>query len=206
MPYPEPIQALIREFDKMPGIGARTAERLAFYVLHAPPEDAYALAVAIRDVKKSVKTCSSCSSVSMVDPCARCADPARDHSTILVVEQPHDLEAFENAGYRGDYHVLGGALNPVEGIEPAHLTIGKLLARVGRGHVKEVILGVDADFEGDGTALYLAAALEKTGVNVTRIARGIPAGASIEYLNSAVLADAVSGRRPLGTGKKGGAS
>ncbi len=197
MPYPEPIQQLIREFDKMPGIGARTAERLAFHVLRTSPEEAFALAVAIRDVKKNVKTCSACCTVTLTDPCARCADPSRDHSTILVVEQPHDVEAYEGAGFRGDYHVLGGALNPVEGIEPSHLTIERLLKRLTEGNAKEIILGVDPDFEGDGTALYLQTVLKKSCVKVTRIARGIPAGSAVEYSNSAVLAEAVAGRRVI---------
>jgi len=197
MTYPEPIQQLIREFDKFPGIGARTAERLAFHVLRAPPEDAFALAVAIRDVKKHVKTCSTCCSVTLVDPCARCSDSTRDPSTILVVEQPHDLEAYEAAGYRGSYHVLGGVLNPVDGIEPADLTIERLVKRIGAGVVREVVLGVDPDFEGEGTALYLAGVLKKTGAKISRIARGIPAGSSVEYSNAAVLADAIAGRRPV---------
>lgn len=197
MSYPEPIQQLIREFDKMPGIGARTAERLAFHVLRSSPEDAFALAVAIRDVKKHVKTCSICCSVTLVDPCARCSDPTRDGSTILVVEQPHDLEAYEASGYRGSYHVLGGVLNPVDGIEPSHLTIERLVKRLSDGVVREVVLGVDPDFEGDGTALYLAGVLKKTGARVSRIARGIPAGSSVEYSNASVLADAIAGRRPV---------
>ncbi len=197
MTYPEPIQQLIREFDKMPGIGARSAERLAFHVLRSTPDEAYALAVAIRDVKKHVKTCQSCCSVTLEDPCKRCEDASRDHSTILVVEQPHDVEAYEAAGYHGDYHVLGGVLSPVEGIDPSHLTIERLLKRLGGGAVREVILGVDPDFEGDGTALYLTGVLKKAGVKITRIARGIPVGSSVEYSNSAVLAEAVSGRRPV---------
>ncbi len=209
MAYPEPIQQLIREFDKMPGIGARTAERLAFHVLRAPPEDALALALAIRDVRKHVKTCSICCSVTAADTCAICSDPQRDRTTVLVVEQPHDLEAFESSGYRGVYHVLGGAVNPVEGVEPAHLTIGKLIARVERGDLREVILGMDPDFEGDGTALVLTrdlkAALGKSGARLTRIARGVPSGSAIEFANGAVLAEAVEGRRDVPEPSKGGA-
>jgi recombination protein RecR len=197
MSYPEPIQQLIREFDKMPGIGARTAERLAFYVLRATPEDAFALAVAIRDVKKNVRTCSQCCSVALTDPCALCADPSRDHSRILVVEQPHDVEAFAAAGWKGLFHVLGGALSPVDGVEPAHLTIDRLLARIRHGGVDEVVLGVDPDFEGDGTALYLTSLLAKTGTLTTRIARGVPSGSSVEYSNTAVLADAIALRRTV---------
>lgn len=197
MAYPDAIQQLIREFDRMPGIGARTAERLAFYVLRAPPEDALRLALAIRDVKKNVRTCSLCCSVAAADPCGICADPNRDRATILAVEHPHDLEAFEASGYRGVYHVLGGAVNPVEGVDVDHLTIDRLKQRVAEGGTREVILGMDPDFEGDGTALCVRAALKPLGVRVTRIARGVPAGSAIEYSNAAVLAEAVSGRREM---------
>lgn len=194
MAYPEPIQRLITEFERMPGVGPRTAERLAFHVLRASPQDALALALAIRDVKKSVRTCSVCCNITLDDPCALCADSSRDQGTILVVERPNDLEAFEAAGFRGMYHVLGGVVNPVDGIEPEHLTVDRLEKRVKAGGVSEVILGVDPDFEGDGTALYLIAMLKGSGARVTRIARGVPAGSSIEYANAAVLAEAMSGR------------
>ncbi len=201
MAYPEPIQQLIREFDKLPGIGTRTAERLAFHVLRAPPEDALNLALAIRDVRKHVKTCAVCCNVTAADTCAICSDARRDRTTVLVVEQPHDLEAFEASGYRGVYHVLGGAVNPVEGVEPAHLTIGRLVQRLERGDLREVILGMDPDFEGDGTALVvtreLRGALVKSGARLTRIARGVPAGSAIEFSNGAVLAEAVEGRRDV---------
>lgn len=195
MAYPEPIQRLIHELERMPGVGPRTAERLAFHVLRSAPEEARALALAIRDVKKAVKTCRTCCNITLEDPCAICADGRRDRGLVLVVERPHDLEAFEAAGYRGLYHVLGGAVSPVDGIEPEHLTIERLKARVTAGGIREVILGVDPDFEGDGTALFLGATLKGSGVKVTRIARGVPAGTSIEYQNAAVLAEAVSGRR-----------
>lgn len=197
MAYPEPIQQLIRELDKLPGVGLRTGERLAFHILRSAPEDALRLALAIRDVKKHVRACSSCCTVTVVEPCPTCADPRRDRTTVLVVEQPHDVEAFETSGYRGLFHVLGGALNPIDGVEPEHLTIDRLKARVREGTIREVILGVDPDFEGDGTALYLAATLKDSGVKVTRIARGIPSGSAIEYSNGSVLAEAVAGRREV---------
>ncbi len=198
MAYPQPIQRLIQEFCRFPGIGPRTAERLAFHVLRSPPEDALNLALAIRDVRKNVRSCAVCCNVSIDDPCLVCADSGRDRTLVLVVEQPKDLEAFEASGYRGLYHVLGGAVNPLEGIEPEHLTTERLKRRVERDGVKEVILGVDPDFEGDGTALFVAKALKGRDVRVTRIARGVPSGSSIEYSNGAVLADAVSGRRDVG--------
>ncbi|MFG0317472.1 MAG: recombination mediator RecR [Planctomycetota bacterium JB042] len=197
MAFPEPIEALVREFARMPGIGRRTAERLAFHVLRSRPEDALRLALAIRDVKKGVKTCRRCCGMAAVDPCPICADAERDRSTVMVIEQPRDQEAFEAAGFRGLYHVLGGSVNPIEGIAPEHLTIERLVKRVREDGVREVILGVDADFEGDGTALVVARALEPTGVSVTRIARGLPSGSSIEYANASVLADALTGRRAM---------
>ncbi len=197
MAYPEPIQKLIQEFGKMPGVGVRTAERLAFHVLRCSPEDAFNLALAIRDVKKNVRTCSVCCNVSAADPCPVCADSGRDHALVLVVEQPHDLEKFEATGFRGVYHVLGGVVNPIEGIEPEHLTVERLKKRVAGGGIREVILGVDPDFEGDGTALFLRALLNKSAVKVTRIARGVPAGSSIEYTNASVLAEAMSGRQEM---------
>lgn len=197
MAYPEAIQQLIREFDKMPGIGARTAERLAFHVLRVAPEEALQLALAIRDVRKNVRACSQCCTVTAVDPCTICADPGRDRSTVLVVEQPNDVEAFEAAGFRGLYHVLGGVVNPVEGIEPDDLTIDRLKKRIAAAKIAEVILGMDPDFEGEGTALVVAQQLKALPVRISRLARGIPAGSAIEYSNAAVLAEAVAGRRPV---------
>ena len=199
MAYPEPIRKLIAEFEKMPGIGPRTAERLAFHVLRSAPQEALDLALAIRDVRKGVRACSVCCSVAIQDPCAICADESRDRATILVVEQPKDVEAFEATGYRGVYLVLGGALNPVDGIEPEHLTIERLQRRLKEDDpaVEEVVIGVDPDFEGDGTALYLSELLEGSSVRVTRIARGVPSGSSIEYANGAVLSEALSGRRDV---------
>lgn len=197
MPYPEPIERLIDEFSRMPGIGRRTAERLTFHVLRAPPEEAMALALAVRDVKKVVRNCGICCTVADSDPCSVCADESRDRSVILVVEQPRDLESYEASGYQGLYHVLGGAVSPVDGVEPKHLTLEKLKQRVLKEEIKEVILGVDPDFEGEGTALFVRDTLTKTGVKITRIARGIPAGTSIEYANASVLAEAVSGRREM---------
>lgn len=197
MAYPEAIQQLIREFDKMPGIGLRTAERLAFHVLRVAPEEALQLALAIRDVRKNVRACSHCCTVTAIDPCAICADAQRERTTVLVVEQPNDVEAFEAAGFRGVYHVLGGVVNPVEGIEPDDLTIDRLKRRLGAGTITEVILGMDPDFEGEGTALLLAQQLKALPVRVSRLARGIPAGSAIEYSNAAVLAEAVAGRRPV---------
>jgi len=200
MAYPKPIQKLIEEFAKMPGVGARTAERLAFHVLRSAPEEALSLALAIRDVKKTVRTCSICCNVATTEPCPICADPERERDTVLVVERSNDLEAFEAAGFRGVYHVLGGVVNPIEGVHPEHLTVPRLVERVASGTVREVILGMDPDFEGDGTALFLASTLKKQGVKVTRIARGVPAGSSIEYSNAAVLAEAVTGRREAEAG------
>lgn len=201
MAYPEPIRKLIRGFDTLPGIGMRTAERLAFYVLRMAPEEAYQLAKAIADVHKNVRACSRCCTVAIEDPCPICADESRDQSTILVVERPNDVESFESSGFRGAYHVLGGALNPIDGVEPEHLTVDRLVARVKAGGVNEVILGVDPDFEGDGTALFVIRELKGLPVRITRIARGVPAGSAVEYSNGAILAEAVQGRRRVEEGR-----
>ncbi len=184
------------EFARMPGIGSKTAERLAYYILRADREQAMALAYAIRDVKKNVRHCSLCFNLAEQDPCPICADSRRDVSTICVVEQPKDLIAFELTGrYRGLYHVLLGRLAPLDGVEPEHLTIASLLERVRKKEVAEVILALNPDLEGDGTALLLAERLKPLGVAVTRLARGLPTGGSIEFANSAVLSDALTERR-----------
>lgn len=203
--YPAVVQRLIDEFARLPGIGRRSAERLAFFILRAPEADAMALARAIHDVKKTVRNCRVCSNLSDAEVCGVCADPARDRRTVLIVEQPKDLIALEQTGmYRGLYHVLLGRLSPLEGIGPEHLTSGDLLQRVdhpdsnpGGVKVEEVIMGLNPTLEGDGTALYLGELLHAKGVRVSRLARGLPSGSSLEFVNKAVLADAIVGRRPV---------
>ncbi len=204
-PYPESMNRLVAEFAQLPGIGRRTAERLAFWVLKAPDDRALALSAAIADVKARVRHCGTCWNLADADPCPICHDDRRDHAVILVVEQPKDLISLELTGrHRGGYHVLMGRLDPLDGIGPDALTVSDLLARVSdpsrnaRGiPVREVILGLNPDMEGDSTGLFLAQALSGSGVTVTRLARGLPSGSHIEFANRAALADAISHRQRL---------
>ena len=201
----EPIERLIEEFSRLPGIGRRSAERMAFYLLKSKPDDAHRLSQAILDIKQKIRHCRICLNLTSQDPCGICADPARDATTILVVEQPKDLISLEQTGtYRGVYHVLIGRIDPLGGVEPEDLTIADLLRRVDdpssncRGvAVREVILGLNPDLEGDSTALYLCEQLRARGVRVTRLARGLPAGSQLEYVSKAVLMDAIQGRQSM---------
>ena len=196
--YPQSVIKLINEFGKMPGIGQKTAERLACHILKLPGEEAMQLAYAIRDVKKLIKACTVCFNVSEGDPCHICSNIHRDSSVICVVEQLADLLIIEKTGkYRGLYHVLGGHISPLEDITPESLTIEKLLQRVHGDHVKEVILATNLNLEGDATALYVHKQLQSSGVRVTRLARGLPTGSYIEYANTAIVADAISGRNEM---------
>lgn len=215
--YPKAVDRLIEEFAQLPGIGRRSAERLAFHVLKSDEPTAMALARAISDVKRSVRRCAMCGNFADAELCGVCADPSRDRGLVLVVEQPKDLIALEQTGmYRGVYHVLLGRLSPLEGVGPAELNISSLLRRVenpaanfGPGapvgapdapagvRVREVILGMNPDLEGDGTSLYLGEEFHRRGVPVTRLARGLPAGSQLEYANKAVLADAIVGRQKV---------
>lgn len=197
MSYPSTIMKLIHELMKLPGVGSRTADRLAFHLLRTPEPDALALARAIVDVRAKVRYCSQCFNVSESDPCEICGDAARDASRVLVVEHPKDLMAFEKTGYRGRYHVLHGRLSPMEGMDASHITLDELVERVGAGGVREVILATNPDLEGDGTALTIHERLRGAGARVTRLARGVPSGGSIEYVSSAVLSDALHGRTEM---------
>jgi len=194
--YAEPVERLMARLGKLPGIGARTAERLAFHILKSPEPEAMALADAIRDVKRLVRPCKVCFNLTDKQLCAICADEHRDASCICVVEQPKDLLALEATGaYKGVYHVLMGHVAPLEGTGPEHLTIDALVKRVRAGTVKEVILATNPNVAGDATALAVAAALEGTGVKLTRLARGLPTGGQIEYANVSILSDAITERR-----------
>lgn len=196
--FAESLERLKVEFAKLPGIGPKSAERLAFHILMETPEKAMGLAFAIRDVKKRIRHCSRCFNLTEEDPCPICTDPKRRKDRICVVEQPRDLIAFERAGgYDGLYHVLGGRVSPLEGIGPEELTLHRLVERIREGEVREVILGTNPDVEGDATALQVAETLADEDVSVTRIARGIPSGASIEFVSDSILRDALSGRRGL---------
>lgn len=192
----EPVRRLIAELAKLPGIGERTAERLAFHLLSERAEEALKLAEAIRDLKEKVRACSVCTMITDTDLCEICADPKRDRSTVLVVELTRDVWSIEKtAAYRGLYHVLQGRLSPLDGIRPEDLTLKKLADRIKSGGVREVILATNPTAEGDTTAFYIQKQLD--GVNVTRLARGLPAGSTIEYASRSVLTEALDGRRSL---------
>ncbi len=197
--YTRSVQNLIDELAHLPGIGLRSAERIAFHLLKQSPQEAMKLARAIHEVKTKIKHCSVCFNLTEQDPCAICADEQRDHGLVCVVEQPKDLLALESAGlYRGVYHVLLGRIAPLEGVEPGDLTIDGLVKRLESGQVREVIMGTNPTLEGDGTALYLQQILSRfPDVQLTRLARGLAAGSSIEYANRNILSDALSGRQKM---------
>jgi recombination protein RecR len=198
--YTQSIQSLMNELARLPGIGMRSAERIAFHLLKQPPEEAMKLSDAIRDVKTRIRHCSNCFNLTEQDPCSICSDPSRDQSLVCIVEQPKDLLALESAGlYRGVYHVLLGRIAPLEGVEPGDLTIDPLMQRVASGAVREIIMGTNPTMEGDGTALFIQSLIGSRfpNVQVTRLARGLPAGSSIEYANRNILADAISGRQRM---------
>jgi len=196
--YPETIERLIAELNKLPGIGARTAERLAFYVLKSSEQEALALSDAIRDVKLRIRPCRVCFNLTEAELCAICSDPRRDQGVICVVEQPKDLLALESTGaFTGVYHVLMGAIAPLDGVAPEDLTIDALARRVNEGEVREVILATNPTVAGDGTGLHVASILEPMGVKVTRLARGLPAGGQIEYANKSILTDAINERKQI---------
>lgn len=190
----------MNQLARLPGIGMRSAERITFHLLKQNQEEALGLADAIRDVKTRIKHCSVCYNLTEQDPCNICSDPSRDQGLVCIVEQPKDLLALESAGlYKGVYHVLLGRIAPLDGIEPSDLTIGPLMDRVASGTVREIIMGTNPTLEGDGTALYIQNAIAEKypHVQVTRLARGLPAGSSIEYANRNILADAISGRQRM---------
>jgi len=192
------IENLIQQFSKLPGIGPRTAERLAYHLLKEPPEEALALAEAIRNMKTQIRTCSRCYNLTEEDLCSICRDSRRDPSILCVVEQHNDLMSLEETGLcNWVYHVLQGHLAPLEGITPDALTIDALIKRVEAGGIKELVMATNPNMEGDGTALYISSLLVGSQVKITRLARGLPTGSSIEFANKSVLSDAISERVPL---------
>ena len=198
MSLPEPLVRLVEQLQKLPGIGAKGAQRLAFHLLRNPREDAERLCEAIRDVKERVTYCSVCNNITDADPCVFCTNPARDHRLICVVEEPQNVTVIEKTReFRGTYHVLMGALSPLHGVGPDDLKIKGLLERVGEGAVDEVILATNPTVEGEATALYLARLLKPLGVRVTRIAMGIPVGSDLEYADEVTMTRAMEGRRDL---------
>ena len=194
----KPVTRVVDELSRLPGIGPKTAQRLTYYLLRAPAEHAEALAEAILDLKQRVVLCSQCYNITEESPCAVCADAERDATRICVVEEPLDIVALERTGqYRGGYHVLHGALSPIEGIGPDELKIRELLHRLSENDVQEVILATNPNLEGDATAMYLTKLIQPFGITVTRLARGLPVGGDLEYADEITLSNALAGRSRL---------
>jgi len=198
VPPAEPVSRLIEEFNKLPGIGPKSAARLAYHLLRMPEAEARSLAEAIIAVKEKIVLCSVCQNISDCDPCAICRSEQRDHSKICVVEEPLDILALERTGqYQGLYHVLHGVISPMEGIGPDDLKIRELLERLKSGKVEEVILATNPNLEGEATAMYLQRLLSPLGVRITSLARGLPVGGDLEYADEVTLGRALEGRREV---------
>jgi len=196
--FAAPMSRLIDELKKLPGVGAKSAQRFAFHILRGSDEDAEELAAAIREIKAALRLCSVCNNITDVDPCVYCSNGARNQRLVCVVEEPTNIAALEKGhGYRGVYHVLHGALSPIHGVGPEQLRIQSLQRRAESGDIDEVILATNPTVEGEATAVYLAQRLKPTGVRVTRIATGIPAGSDIEYADEVTLQRAIEGRREM---------
>jgi recombination protein RecR len=196
--YPEPVGRLIEALQRLPGIGPKTAQRLTFFLLKRPADEVRELSQALLGVKERIVACRVCFNVTDDDPCRICSDPRRDAALLCVVEEPNDLLAMERTGeYRGRYHVLLGALSPLDGIGPDDLKVRELLARLDAGGIAEVILATNPNVEGEATALYLGKLIRPLGVRVTRIARGLPVGGDLEYADQVTLSKALEGRREL---------
>jgi recombination protein RecR len=196
--YAGPVQDLIDELGRLPGVGPKSAQRIAFYLLKVSKDDALRLARAIAEVKDKVRFCTTCFNVSEGDQCGICADPRRESTVVCVVEEPRDLVAVEKTGeFKGRYHVLQGAISPIEGIGPEQLRIRELLDRIGGEGIEEVILCTNPNLEGEATALYLGRLLKPLGLKVTRIASGLPVGGDLEYADELTLGRALEGRREV---------
>jgi recombination protein RecR len=195
---PVPLRRLVEHLTRLPGIGEKSATRLAFFLLRADTEYAQSLADAVTALKRDIRLCPLCLGFTEHAPCSLCADPQRNEEVVCVVEEPADVMAIERAGdFRGRYHVLHGTLAPLEGVGPEHLKVAELLTRLREGRVREVILATNPTVEGEATALYLAKLIKPTGVKVTRIAHGLPMGGDVEYADSVTLSRALEGRREM---------
>jgi recombination protein RecR len=196
--FAEPMSRLIDELKKLPGVGAKSAQRLAFYILRASDEDAEALAAAVRDVKASLRLCSVCNNITDVDPCVYCTSATRNQRLVCVVEEPTNIAAIEKTKhFNGVFHVLHGAISPLHGIGPEQLRISNLVSRVDAGNIDEVIVATNPTIEGEATATYLSQQLKRAGVKVTRIAMGIPVGSDLEFADEVTISKAMEGRREM---------
>ena len=196
--YAKPLSNLIGELSKLPGIGGKTAQRLAFHILSQDEKEAYALAEAILEARRTMKYCSICGNLTDVDPCGICTDPARDQNVICVVESPRDVSAMERIKeFQGLYHVLHGAISPMDGIGPEDINLKQLIVRLQQNDVREVILATNPNIEGEATAMYTARLIKPSGIKVTRIAHGVPVGGDLDYADEITLSKAMEGRREL---------
>jgi len=196
--FAEPMARLIEELKKLPGIGSKSAQRLAFYILRSSNEDAESLAAAVRDVKANLRLCSICNNITDIDPCAYCSSPTRNQRQVCVVEEPTNIASIEKTKhFNGTYHVLHGSISPLHGVGPEQLRISNLLNRVASSQVDEVIIATNPTVEGEATAVYLSQQLKRPGVKITRIAMGIPVGSDIEYADEITMLKAMEGRHEL---------
>lgn len=196
--YPAPVARLIDELMKLPGVGPKSAQRLAFHLLNAPEKDAVGLAQSIVNARQKIKQCSVCANLTEQDPCPFCRDTTREDKVLCIVEQPRDVIAMEKMReFKGKYHVLHGAISPMEGIGPEQLTINQLLSRLHGSRVEEVVVATNPNVEGEATALYLSRLLKPLGIRVTRIAHGLPVGGDLEYADEVTLARAFEGRKEI---------
>jgi recombination protein RecR len=196
--FAEPMARLIDELKKLPGIGGKSAQRLAFHILRASDEDAEALSAAVRDLKANLRLCSTCNNITDVDPCVYCSSPTRNQRLVCVVEEPTNIAAIEKTRhFNGVYHVLHGSLSPLHGVGPEHLRIANLLRRIDGDQVDEVILATNPTVEGEATAVHLSQQIKRAGVRVTRIATGIPVGSDIEYADEVTMLKSIEGRREV---------
>ena len=196
--FAEPMTRLIDQLKKLPGVGSKSAQRLAFHILRSSEDDAEALAAAVRDVKANLRLCSICNNITDVDPCVYCSSPTRNQKLVCVLEEPTNIAAIEKTRhFNGVYHVLHGSLSPLHGIGPEQLRIGNLLSRAARGDIEEVILATNPTVEGEATATYLAQQLKRQGLRITRIAMGVPVGSDIEYTDEVTMLKAMEGRRDV---------
>lgn len=196
--YGNPVSKLIDELSKLPGIGGKSAQRLAFYIINMPMENAKALTESILNAKKNIKYCSICCNLTDTDPCHICSSEKRDKNTIMVVEDPRDMAAYEKTReYKGLYHILNGAISPMTGITPQDIKIKELIERLNDDNIEEVILATNPNIEGEATALYISRLLKPIGIKVSRIAHGVPVGGDLEFVDEVTLSRALEGRRPI---------